>query len=174
MPSALLPPVDPGFLVSERRPEKLHAYARGLLQHLRRIRDGGKANGYPIATIETAAVWLIESYVDARTAPSHEAAALIREIVQPNPEADTLPVRASSKEAYPAAIEFEATQPPDPAGKSPSIARRYAVAKHILGLLRNETTIKTAESIIREWRKHQYYRANVALGRTEAARAGKS
>lgn len=33
-----LPPVDPDFGLVERRAEQLHAYARGLLQHLRQIR----------------------------------------------------------------------------------------------------------------------------------------
>ena len=42
----------------QTRQEKLHAYARGLLQHLRAIRAGEKAEGYPIATIKAAAVWL--------------------------------------------------------------------------------------------------------------------
>jgi hypothetical protein len=32
---------------------------------LRHIRAGGKAAGYPIATIKAAAVWLIESYSEA-------------------------------------------------------------------------------------------------------------
>jgi hypothetical protein len=73
---AYLPLVDPDFLFVERRPEKLHAYARGLLQHLRRIRAGEKAGGYPIATIKSAAVWLIESYAVARIAPALEAARL--------------------------------------------------------------------------------------------------
>jgi hypothetical protein len=52
--SAQLPLVDPDFRLVERRPETLHAYARGLLQHLREIRAGEKAGGYPIATIKAA------------------------------------------------------------------------------------------------------------------------
>jgi hypothetical protein len=60
-----LPLVDPDFLLVERRAETLHAYARALLRHLRHIRAGGKAGGYPIATIKAAAVWLIESYSEA-------------------------------------------------------------------------------------------------------------
>ena len=74
------PPVDPDFRFVERRPDELHAYARGLLQHLRQIRSGGKANGYPIATVKAAAVWLIESYVEAGTAPAPEAALLVGEM----------------------------------------------------------------------------------------------
>jgi hypothetical protein len=64
--SAQLPLVDPDFRLIERRPERLHAYARGLLQHLRAIRAGGKAEGYPIATIKAAAVWLIDAKLLAK------------------------------------------------------------------------------------------------------------
>ena len=58
--SAQLPPVDPEFLLVERRPETLRAYARGLLWHLRQIRAGGEARRYPITIIKAAAVWLVE------------------------------------------------------------------------------------------------------------------
>ena len=109
---AQLPPVDPDFRFDEHRPEALHAYARGLLQHLRQIRAGGKAKGYPIATIKAAAVWLIDSYAEARIAPAPEAALLVREIVRPNRDASTLPVRRSSEAAYLAAIEFAAPHAP--------------------------------------------------------------
>jgi hypothetical protein len=88
------------FAWSNAGRRKLHAYARGLLQHLRRIRAGGKAGGYPIATIQAAAVWLIESYTEAGLAPAPGAALLVSEIVRPNPDASTLPVRRSSETAY--------------------------------------------------------------------------
>jgi hypothetical protein len=162
---ASLPLVDPAFRLVEREPEKLHAYARGLLRHLRRIRCGEKAGGYPIATIKSAAVWLIESYAEAGVAPAPEAARLIDEIVRPNKGASTLPVRRSSEEAYLAAIEFEAKHRPDSTGKEPSVASRYAVAKHVLGLLKGEPSQKTAEGIVRGWRQLPHYRANVALQR---------
>jgi len=164
-PRACLPLVDPDFRLVERQPEKLHAYARGLLRHLRRIRAGEKAEGYPIATIKTAAVWLIESYAEAGVAPALEAAHLIEEIVQPSQGASTLPVRRSSEAAYLAAIEFEAKHFSDPTGKEPSVAKRYAVAKHVLGLLRGEPSQKTAEGIVRGWRRLRHYRENVALQR---------
>ena len=164
--STQLPLVDPDFRLVERRPEILRAYARGLLQHLRTIRAGGKAEGYPIATIKAAVVWLIESYAEARVPPASEAALLISEIVRPHREASTLPVHRSSEAAYWAAIKFEASQCPDPTGKEPSIAKRYAVAKYVLGLLKNQNgSQKSAESTIRGWRKLQHYRANVALQR---------
>jgi hypothetical protein len=145
-------------------------YARGLLEHLRAIRAGGKAEGYPIATIKAAAVWLIESYAEANVAPAPEAAQLIREIVGPHRDASTLPVRRSSETAYWAAIEFEARHPPDPIGKEPSTAKRYAVAKYVLGLLRNkDASQKTAEGIVRGWQKLPHYRANVALQRVKTS-----
>lgn len=163
---AYLPPVDRNFRLVERDPEKLHAYARGLLRQLQRIRAGEKAGGYPISTIKSAAVWLIESYAEAHAAPAPEAARLIEGIVQPNPGASTLPVRRSSEEAYLAAIEFEARHRPDPTGKEPSDAKRYSVAKHVLGLLRKkDTSQKTAEGIVRGWRRLRHYRDNVALQR---------
>ena len=155
----------------ERRPERLHAYARGLLQHLREIRAGEKAGGYPIATIKAAVVWLIESYAEAAVAPAPEVALLVSEIVGPHRDASTLPVRRSSETAYWAAIEFEAGHPADPTGREPSTAKRYAVAKYVLGLLRNQNASqKTAEGIVRGWRKLPHYRANVALQRPAAHR----
>jgi len=168
---AQLPLVDPDFRLVERRPEKLHAYARGLLGQLRRIRDGEKAGGYPIATIKSAAIWLIESYAEAGVAPTPEAARLIAEIVQPDKDASTLPVRRSSEAAYLGAIEFEARQCPDPTGKQPSVATLYAVAKHVRPLLQNKNALqKTAESTVRDWRLLPHYKENVALQRPAALR----
>ena len=168
---AQLPLVDPDFRLVERRPETLHAYARGLLQHLRAIRAGGKAEGYPIATIKAAMVWLVESYAEARVPPAPEATLLVSEIVRPHRGASSLPVRRSSETAYWAAIKFEAGQRPDPTGKEPSIAKRYAVAKHVLGLLKNRNgSQKAAESTIRGWRKLPHYRDNVRLQRPAAYR----
>jgi hypothetical protein len=161
-----LPLVDPDFRFIERRSEMLHAYARGLLQQLRTIRAGGKAEGYPIATIKAAMVWLIESYSVARVPPATEAVLLVSEVVRPDPDASTLPVRRSSEAAYWAAIEFEARHYPDPTGKEPSVAKRYQVAKHVLGLLKNKDGAqKAAEATIRGWRKLGHYRDNVRLQR---------
>ena len=164
-----LPLIDPDFCFVERRPEQLHAYARGLLQHLHHIRAGGKAGGYPISTIKAAAVWLIESYAEAGIAPAPEAARLIDEIVQPQPGASTLPVRRSSEEAYWAAIAFEAGHRPDPAGRQPSAATLYAVAKHVRTRVRKQyASQKAAEATVRGWRRLPHYRANVALQRPNA------
>ena len=165
--NAELPLVDPEFLLIERRPEKLHSYARGLLQHLRAIRAKAKAERYPITTIKAAAVWLIESYAEAGVPPATEAAHLISELIGPDPDASTVPVQKASEEAYWAAIEFEAGHPPDPKGTSPSKASRYAVAKHILGLLKNRNASQqSAEGTVRNWRLLPHYRANVALQRS--------
>lgn len=161
-----LPPVDPDFGLVERRAEQLHAYARGLLQHLRQIRAKKKAKGYPITTIEAAAVWLIEAYTQAGIALVPEMARLISEIIQPKPDASTLPVRASSKDAYWAAIAFEAGHVPHPTARQPSAASLYAVAKHLRTLTSNQyTSQKTAEATVRAWRRLPHYRSNVAWQR---------
>jgi len=166
-----LPVVDPDYFIVERRPEKLHAYARGLLSHLRQIRAGGKARRYRITTIRSASVWLIRSYAAAGIAPALEAARLMGAIVQLRPEASTLPVRRSSIEAYWAAIKFDAGQPPDPTDKEPSVATLYAVAKHVRPLLQNQyASQKTAEATVRGWRRLPHYRDNVALQRPGALR----
>jgi hypothetical protein len=170
-PPGELPVVDPDFRFVERRAERLHCYARGLLTHLRRIRAGKKAGGYPIATVKSAAVWLIDSYAEAGVAPAPEAARLIEEIVQSKRDASTLPVRRSSEEAYWKAIKFEAGHRPDPTGKEPSAATRYAVAKHLRLILRLESSKqKTLEGTVRGWRQLAHYQANVALLRPSAVR----
>ncbi|MDR6305814.1 hypothetical protein GGQ85_003539 [Nitrobacter vulgaris] len=166
-----LPLVDPNFRFVERQPEQLHAYARGLLQHLRQIRAGGKAGGYHITTVKAAAVWLIESYAEAGVAPVSEMARLIDEIVQPQPTASTLPVRRSSEDTYWAAIEFEAGHHLDPTARQPSAASLYAVAKHVRARFRPQySSQKTAEATVRGWRRLLHYRTNVALQRSSALR----
>jgi hypothetical protein len=168
-----LPLVDPNYRFVERRAEELHAYARGLLHHLRQIRAGEKAKGYPIATIKSAAVWLIKMYVEARTAPAPEAAQLIDEVVRPDRDASTSPVRPTSEEVYWAAIKFEAAQHPDRTGKQPSKATLYAVAKHVRSRPNSlYSSQKTAEGTIRRWRGLPHYRDNVALQRPNALRVG--
>ena len=165
--NAQLPLVDPEFLLVERRPEQLHAYARGLLQHLRQIRATRKARGYPITTIKAAALWLIKSYASAGVAPAPETARLIHEIVGPSADASTLPVRRSSEQAYWAAIGFEAWHRPDPTGNQPSVATLYAVAKRV----RNQyASQKGTEATVRGWRRLPHYQANVALQRPSALR----
>ncbi len=169
--SAQRPPVDPEFLLVERRPEMLRAYARGLLQHLHQIRAGEKAGGYPISTIKSAAVWLVESYAVAGIAPAPEAARLIDEIVQPHSSASTLPARRSSEQGYWLAIKFEAGHRPHPTGKQPSAATLYAVAKHVRAEVKNRyASQKSVEGTVRGWRRLPHYRTNVALQRPSALR----
>lgn len=166
-----LPPVEPDFRVVERNAANLHAYATGLLQHLQRIRAGQKTQGYPIATIRSALVWLIESYAQAGVAPSLDAARLTKELVRPKQSASMLLVRKSSEEAYWAAIEFEAGQRPDPTGQEPSVATLYAVAKQVRSRLQNRyASQKTAEATVRSWRRLRHYRENVALQRPRRVR----
>ena len=117
-PPGQLPLVDPDFLLVERRAEKLHAYARALLRHLRHIRAGGKAGGYPIATIKAAAVWLIESYSEALVAPAPEAAILVSEIVRPHRGTSTLPVRRSSETHIGRLLSSRPVIPPIPQVKN--------------------------------------------------------
>jgi hypothetical protein len=139
------------------------------LQHLRRIRAGEKAGGYPISTIKSAAVWLIRSYAQARIAPSSEAALLINEILKPRPDASTLPVRRASEEAYWEAIKFEAGYCVDPKNTQPSAATLYAVAKHVRTHVGKQyASQKTAEATVRGWRRLPHYRQNVALQRPSA------
>jgi hypothetical protein len=96
---------------------------------------------------------------------------LVREIVQPRRDASTLPVRRSSEPACWAAIEFEARHSRDPTGNEPSVAKRYAVAKYVLGLLKNKDgSQKAAEGTVRGWRKLPHYRLNVALQRSPVHR----
>lgn len=166
-----LPLVDPNFRFVQRQPEQLHAYARGLLQHLRQIRAGGKAGGYPITTIKAAAVWLMDSYTEAAIAPVPEMARLIDEIVKQQPDASTFPVRQSSEDAYWAAIKFEAEHHPDPKDKHPSAVSLYAVAKHVRTHFRPEhASQKATEATVRDWRRLPHYRSNVALQRRTALR----
>jgi hypothetical protein len=141
------------------------------LQHLRRIRAGEKAAGYPISTIKSAAVWLISSYAQARIEPSPETASLINEILQPRPDASTLPVRRSSEKAYWEAIKFESGYRADPMNTQPSAATLYAVAKHVRTRVRKQyASQKTAEATVRGWRRLSHYRENVALQRPRALR----
>ncbi|TCA40293.1 hypothetical protein E0H72_21060 [Rhizobium leguminosarum bv. viciae] len=162
MNSARLPPVDPDYIIEEDDPETLDSYARGLLAHLRNLRSGAKAEGYPKSVVKAAAVWLIRAYAAAGAAPCGEAAELVAEIVRPEPGANTL--RITKVKAYWAAILFEAKYKPDPKGEQPSAATTYAVARHVLHLL-NATGQDSAEGTIKAWRRKEHYRGNVALYR---------
>jgi hypothetical protein len=169
-PRAELPRVDRHALIIEDDPEQLAAYARGLLQHWRRIGKRGArvVRGYSKETIKAATVWLIGAYVDAKAPLPIEAAHLIRAIVNPKKGASTSPVRETSEAAYWAAIKFEAGFPEDPKGRSPSAATGYAVAKHLLKtrvLIVQAPNQKTAQRTVEEWRKLPHYQANVQLYR---------
>jgi|SRR5450759_1951003 hypothetical protein len=175
-----LPMVDPDFLIIERDPDKLHAFARGLLNRLRK-----PSRRYPFETVKAATVWLVGAYVDAQVPLAPEMSELIAGAVKWKRRASTFrKVQETNEEAYWAAIRFEASKPADPKGKAPSTASLYSVAKHVLELegagfpqqgtriprnIESEpdpnTDQKSAEATIRGWRKIDHYRQNVRLQR---------
>jgi hypothetical protein len=175
-----LPVVDPDFLIVERDPDKLHAFARGLLHRLR-----NPSRSYSFEMVKAATVWLVGAYVDAQVPLAPEMSALITGVVKWQRRASTSrKVQEHNEQAYWAAIRFEASKPPDPKGKAPSAASLYSVAKHVLGpgaagLPRQGTRIprnidvepaanaaqKSAEATVRGWRKIDHYRQNVRLQR---------
>jgi hypothetical protein len=56
-----LPMVDPDFHIIERDADKLHAFARGLLNRLRK-----PSRSYSFEMVKAATVWLVGAYVDAQ------------------------------------------------------------------------------------------------------------
>ena len=182
----MLPLVDPDYLIIERDPDKLRAYARGLLYQLR-----NPSRSYSLEMVKAATVWLVGAYVDARVPLAPEMDALIAGVVKWNPRASAFrKVQEKNENAYWAAIRFEATKPADPNGKAPSAASFYAVAKHVregVGFPQQRTrrprnkdsepgpdaAQKTAEATIKGWRKLEHYRQNVLLYRNPRAFPGK-
>ena len=118
---AYAPIFDPDFLIIERDPEKLHAYARGLLHCLR-----NPSRSYSFEKVKAATVWLVGAYVGARVPLASEMHALIAGVVKWNRQASALrKVQKKNEPAYWAAIRFEAAHPRDPNGKAPSAATLY-------------------------------------------------
>jgi hypothetical protein len=172
------PVLDPDFLITERDPTRLHAFARGLLTRLRK-----PSRAFSKQKVTAAAVWLIDAYVDAQIPLAPEMAEVISRIVKWDRRATTFrKVQAPNDKAYWAAIHFEASCLPDPKSKRPSAASVYSVAKHVLkttGLELQGTRIpknfdsepapntaqKSAEATIRGWRKIDHYQQNVRLQR---------
>jgi hypothetical protein len=174
-----LPMVDPDSIIIERDPNKLHAFARGLLNRLRK-----PSRSYSFEMVKAATVWLVGAYVDAQVPLAPEMSALIAGVVKWQRRSSTFrKVQEANEEAYWAAIRFEASRSVDPKGKAPSAASLYSVAKHVLeqegvGLPRQGTRIprnidsepdpkyaaqKSAEATIRGWRRIDHYRQNVQL-----------
>src|SRR5437667_6317483 len=75
----MLPLVDPDYLIIERDPDKLRAYARGLLYQLR-----NPSRSYSLEMVKAATVWLVGAYVDARVPLAPEMDALIAGVVKWN------------------------------------------------------------------------------------------
>ena len=177
----MLPLIDPDYLIIEHDPDKLRAYARGLLHQLR-----NPSRSYSFEMVKVATVWLVGAYVDARVPLAPEMNGLIAGVVKWNRRASSFrKVQEKNEDAYWAAIRFEATKPADPNGKAPSAASLYAVAKHVregIGLPQQRTrrsrnkdsepgsdaAQKSAEATIRGW-KLDHYRRNVLLYRDPRA-----
>jgi hypothetical protein len=178
----MLPLVDPDYPIIESDPDRLRAYARGLLHQLR-----NPSRSYPLEMVKAATVWLVGAYVDARVPLAPEVAALIAGVVKWNRRASSFrKVQEKNENAYWAAIRFEAKKPADPDGKAPSAASLYAVAKHVreeVGFPQQRTrrsrtkeygpgpdaAQKSAEATIKGWRKLEHYRRNVRLYRDPRA-----
>jgi hypothetical protein len=173
----MLPLVDPDYLIIERDPAKLDAYARGLLHQLR-----NPSRGYSLEMVKAATVWLVAAYTDARVPLAPEMRGLVAEVMKSNQRASSFrKVQEKNEDAYWAAIRFEATQRADPNGEAPSAATLYAVAKHVregVGFpqrgtrrRRNEDSgtpnvaQKSAEATVRGWRESDHYRQNVLFQR---------
>jgi hypothetical protein len=174
----LLPMVDPIFLIIERDPQKLHAFARGLLHRL-----FNRSQHYPLVMVKAATAWLVGAYIDARVPLAPEMRRLISGIAKWNPRASTFRnVQEKNEDAYWAAIRFESARPTDPTGKAPSVATLYSVAKYVregVGFPQQGTrkpknedseqahnaAQKSAEATIRGWRKLDHYRQNVRYQR---------
>jgi hypothetical protein len=157
---ATLPPVDPEFLISVRDPELLDAYARGLL--------GACPGDYPL---KAAACWLFDAYAAAILPLSPNAALLARQLLSPEPQATTSPVRGKSRDAYWSAIEFEAGLDPErepDAFDAHGRVKAYRVAQHLVGV-EHCPTQKAAEKKLSGWRKSWHYQANVEWQRDPAA-----
>jgi hypothetical protein len=173
----ILPLVDPDYLIMEHDPDRLRAYARGLLHELR-----NRSRSYSFEMVKAATVWLVGAYVDARAPLAPEMAGLIAGVVEWNRRASSFRKTQEKNEgAYWAAIRFEATNPAGPNGKAQS-ATLYAVAKHVrkgVGFPQQrrrrsrkkdskpgpDAAQKSAEATIRGWRKLDHYRQNVFLQR---------
>lgn len=182
----MLPLVDPDYLILESDPDKLRAYARGLLLQLR-----NPSRSYSLELVKAATVWLVGAYVDARLPLAPEMAALIAGVVKWNRRASTFrKVQEKNANAYWSAIRFEAKKPADRNGKAPSAASLYAVAKHVreeVGFPQHRTrrsrnkedgagpdaAQKSAEATIKNWRKLDHYQRNVRLNRDRRALPGK-
>jgi hypothetical protein len=173
----VVPMVDPDFLIIERDPERLDAYARGLLYQMLHC-----SRSYSFEMVKAATVWLVDAYANAGVPLAPEVSRPVAGVVKWNRRASTFrKVQEKNQDAYWAAIRFEATCPPDPNGNAPSAATLYSVAKHVregVGFPQQGTRRsrkrkqdsdpapqKSAEATIRDWRKRDHYQRNVLFQR---------
>jgi hypothetical protein len=170
--------IDSDFLITERDPERLHAYACGLLHQMLH-----PSQSFSFEMVKAATVWLVGAYVDAGVPLAPEVYRLIAGVIKWNRRASTFrKVQEKNQDAYWAAIRFEATCAPDPKGIAPSEATLYSVAKRVregVGFPQQGTrrsrnkdsdptpnaAQKSAEATIRGWRKYHHYRQNVLFQR---------
>lgn len=156
-----LPGIDPSGVFVEDDPEELSSYARGLWQQWQALdrKDGTARARYPKTAVKAATVRLVDAYADAEAPIPYELSRLIRAIVAPAPKADTLaPVHAASRDAYWAAILYEAEHPD---------ATLYAVAKELRDAGKVSTSQDSAEAAVRSWRRERHYTTNVRLFRKQ-------
>ena len=174
----MLPLVDPDYLIMEHDPDRLRAYARGLLHQLR-----NPSRSYSFEMVKAATVWLVGAYVDARVPLAPEMDGLIAGVVKWNRRASSFrKIQEKNEGAYWAAIRFEATNPAGPQRQSTiggnALCSREACAgggwlpTAADAQIEKEDSMpgpdaaqKSAEATIRGWRKLDHYRQNVFLQR---------
>src|SRR5579859_8114893 len=89
------------FLIIERSPQRLHAYARRLLHQLLE-----PSRSYSLEMVKAATKWLVGAYVDARVPLVPEMYSLIAGVVKSKPRVSTFrEVHEKNEEAYWAAIQ---------------------------------------------------------------------
>src|SRR5437016_5000240 len=150
----MLPLIDPDYLIIEHDPDKLRAYARGLLHQLR-----NPSRSYSFEMVKVATVWLVGAYVDARVPLAPEMWAAIRF------EA-TKPADPNGKAPSAASLYAVAKHVREGVGLPQQRTRRSRNKDSEPG---SDAAQKSAEATIRGWRKLDHYRRNVLLYRDPRA-----
>lgn len=119
---------------------------------------------YRLVIVKAATAWLVSAYHDAEVPIPYVLVQLLRALIEPDPEASSVPGHVSKRTARWAAILFEAANPE---------ASAYAIGKLLVehGLLGTgsgrgtASEIDSAESTVKSWRKDPSYEANVRVYR---------